>query len=104
MTPEAKVKKQVKTLLTQLGAYYVMPVTGGYGRQGVPDFLVCYKGRFIGIETKAGKGKTTALQDMNLQAIGTAGGVALVVYENDIDKLRQTLVNIDGQTEEIAGA
>lgn len=104
MTPEGKVKKQVREVLTRLGAYYVMPVTGGYGRQGAPDFLVCYRGRFIGIETKAGKGKTTVLQDRNLDAIRTAGGVALVVYEHDIDTLKQTLVDLDGQTETATGA
>lgn len=90
-TPEKKVKKQVRALLDELGAYYVMPVTGGYGSQGAPDFLVCLKGKFIGIETKAGKGKTTALQDLNLQKIHDAGGVALVVYEKDIESLERVL-------------
>ena len=91
MTPEGKVKKSVRQVLDRLGAYYVMPVTGGYGRQGAPDFLVCYQGKFFGIETKAGKGKTTALQDLNLSNIRSAGGVALVVYEDDVKNLEATL-------------
>ena len=66
MTPEGKVKKSVRQVLDRLGAYYVMPVTGGYGRQGAPDFLVCYRGKFYGIECKANGGKTTALQDKHL--------------------------------------
>ena len=90
-TPEKAVKKQVRAILDELGAYYVMPVTGGYGSQGAPDFLVCLKGKFVGIETKAGKGKTTALQDLNLQKIRDAGGVALVIYETDIEVLRHML-------------
>lgn len=90
-TPEKKVKKKVRAILDELGAYYIMPVTGGYGSQGAPDFLVCLKGRFVGIETKAGKGKTTALQDLNLQKIRDAGGVALVIYETDIEVLRHKL-------------
>jgi hypothetical protein len=94
-TPEKKVKKKVRALLDELGAYYVMPVTGGYGSQGAPDFLVCLRGKFVGIETKAGKGKTTALQDLNLQKIRDAGGVALVIYETDIDKLKLILENND---------
>ena len=94
-TPEKKVKKQVRALLDELGAYYVMSVTGGYGSQGAPDFLVCLRGKFVGIETKAGKGKTTALQDLNLQKIRDAGGVALVIYETDIDKLKHILENND---------
>ena len=91
MTPEGKVKKSVRQVLDRLGAYYVMPVTGGYGRQGAPDFLVCYQGKFFGIETKAGKGKTTALQELNLTKIRDAGGVALVVYEDDVKDLEATL-------------
>jgi hypothetical protein len=95
MTPEKRVKVVVRRLLDELQAYYVMPVTGGYGTQGAPDFLVCHRGKFIGIETKAGRGKTTALQDMNLQRIRTAGGVALVVYETDIEMLREVLYKIE---------
>jgi hypothetical protein len=90
-TPEGKVKKEVKRVLESLGAYYVMPVTGGYGRQGAPDFLVCHRGKFFGIETKAGKGKLTALQVMNLKQIINAGGVALVIREDDVKYLPSLL-------------
>ena len=90
-TPEGKVKKGVRQVLDALGAYYVMPVTGGYGKQGAPDFLVCYQGKFFGIETKAGKGKTTALQELNLKKIIDCGGVALVVREEDVKYLKSLL-------------
>lgn len=88
MTAEAKVKKRVKEVLNALGAYYAMPATGGYGSSGVPDFLVCYKGRFIGIECKAGGGKTTALQEKNLRLIQEAGGEAFVVNEENVTTLK----------------
>ena len=92
MTPEGKVKKRVKEILDALGAYHVMYVPVGYGaNKGTPDFLVCHKGRFIGIETKAGKGKTTALQDLNLQKIRDAGGVAWVITERDFEWLEHSL-------------
>ncbi len=39
MTPEAKVKKKVVAHLKTLGAYYFYPVTGGYGKSGVPDII-----------------------------------------------------------------
>lgn len=86
-TPEAKVKAQVIKILRSHGAYYVMPVTGGYGNSGAPDFLVCYHGKFIGIECKAGKGKTTALQERNLAEIVRAGGYALVINETNMHEL-----------------
>ena len=81
MTPEGKVKKKIVEQLKTLGCYYFFPATGGYGKSGVPDIVGCYKGRFFGIECKAGKNKTTALQDNNLSAIALAGGVAAVVNE-----------------------
>ena len=101
MTPEGKVKKAVRQVLDSVGAYYVMPVTGGYGNQGAPDFLVCHKGLFYGIETKAGKGKTTALQELNHKKIREAGGVALVVRESDIEVLK-TLLLTTGECHEEA--
>lgn len=91
MTPEAKVKKRIKEVLHELGAWYAMPMGTGYGRSGVPDFLVCLDGVFIAIEAKAGKGTTTALQERELKRIGEAGGVALVVYEDGLDTLARDL-------------
>ena len=64
-----------------------MPVGSGFGNSGVPDFLVCHQGTFVGIEAKAGKGKTTALQENNLKRIRDAGGVAVVVNEANIEQL-----------------
>ena len=52
MTPEAKVKKAVKKMLDDRGAYYFMPATGGYGRSGVPDIVGCHKGIFFGSSAK----------------------------------------------------
>ncbi len=40
-TPEKKVKDKVKKMLVEVGAYYFMPATGGYGRSGVPDLVAC---------------------------------------------------------------
>ena len=89
MTPEAKVKKKVVAVLKQHKAYYFYPVTGGYGRSGVPEVIACHDGRFIGIECKAGNNKPTPLQEKNLSAIKTAGGVALVVNEDNINTVEE---------------
>ena len=92
-TPESKVKKRVKEILKNLGAYYVMPVTSGYGNSGAPDFLVCYQGKFIGLECKAGKGRVTALQQRNLDQIDFAGGWSFVINEENVEQLNN-LVNL----------
>ena len=94
MTPEAKVKKKVVALLKQHNAYFFYPVTGGYGRSGVPDIIACYNGRFIGIECKAGKNKPTPLQEKNLKEIQASGGVSLVVNEDNISDVEDTLQSL----------
>jgi Holliday junction resolvase len=83
-TPESKVKKSVKNVLESLGAYYVIPVTSGFGRSGAPDFLVCLNGRFIGIECKSGNKRPTALQLDNLEQIEKCGGLSLVINEENV--------------------
>ncbi len=90
-TPEGKVKKKVRELLNKLGAYYVMPVTSGYGNSGAPDFLVCLRGRFVGIECKANGGKPTPLQLKNFDAIEDAGGAWLLIDELNVDLLEPLL-------------
>ena len=94
-TPESKVKAKVIKQLQAIGAYYFSPVTGGYGRSGVPDIVACINGRFIGIECKAGKGVTTALQEKNLEAIRQSGGKALVINEDTVDSLTALLRIMD---------
>ena len=84
MTPEVKVKKRIKKLLDDAGAYYAMPIGTGYGNSGVPDFLVCLGGEFLAIEAKAGKNKPTALQEKHMREIEAAGGRALVVTDDHI--------------------
>tara|TARA_R110000824_G_scaffold91927_2_gene223279 strand:- start:223 stop:498 length:276 start_codon:yes stop_codon:yes gene_type:complete len=74
----------VTKYLKEMGAYYFYPVTGGYGRSGVPDIIGCHKGKFFGIECKAGKNKPTPLQEKNLQDISSAGGIALVINEDNM--------------------
>lgn len=90
-TPESKVKAKIKKLLVEHNVYYAMPIGSMFGNSGVPDFLCCVKGRFLAIEAKAGKGRTTALQEKQLANIREAGGLALVVNEDNLDELEQLL-------------
>lgn len=69
---------------------------GSYGSCGIPDIIICYKGRFIALEVKTEKGKTTALQDFNINKINKSGGTAVVVRsledaKNVISKTEESL-------------
>lgn len=86
-TPEKKVKDACLDIIHKYGAYHFFPVTGGYGRSGVPDIIICYRGRFLAVECKAGYNKTTALQEKEMAAIRKAGGETLVIREDTTDML-----------------
>ena len=91
MTPEAAVKKAVKKILETSGAYFFSPYQAGMGRAGIPDVIACKNGHFFGIECKAGKGTTTALQDRELDNIAKNGGTALIINEYNLHTLQEAL-------------
>ena len=90
-TPEAKVKARVRKILDEMGIYHFMPPANGFGRAGIPDIVGCYAGRFVAFECKAGKGKTTALQDRELEKIRTAKGLAFVINEDNVEQIKELL-------------
>jgi hypothetical protein len=83
------VKKKIKKILDDAGAYYAMPIGSGYGNAGVPDFLICCRGHFIAVEAKAGTNQPTALQELHMKRIKDAGGIALVVREDNLEELEE---------------
>lgn len=107
-TPEGKVKAQIKAWLKKLLAWQFAPVSNGMGRHGIPDHIVCLPviitpemvgqriGRFVAIEAKAGKGKPTPRQLIELAAIREAGGIAMVVNEERIERMKEVLVLLQG--------
>lgn len=84
-TGETKVKHDIVEYLDSLGPDRCWHVWysnyGGYGKKGVPDRLVCYRGRFIALEVKAdATKKPTAWQAREIAAIRKAGGKSIVVH------------------------
>lgn len=75
---EKNIENKIKAYLKSIGAYYIKYHGNKFSQVGVPDILACYKGRFIGIEVKNETGKTSPLQDVNLQQIKAAGGISIV--------------------------
>ena len=89
LTPEGKVKAKVKKILQESGAWWYMPMG--------TDFLCCYRGVLVGIETKAGRNKATALQMLELRNIYEAGGCALIVNETNIEDVAKALEAVDAK-------
>lgn len=96
MTPEGKVKAAVKKYLQAQGVWFWMPVSNGMGQVGIPDFICCFNGTFIAIETKApGKlSNITANQQRVIDEIKSHGGLALVV--DSVDSIVPTIEFLKG--------
>jgi hypothetical protein len=94
ITPEGKVKKDVRTWLKARGIWHYMPVQNGMGVVGIPDLICCWNGKFLAIETKApGKrNNTTPNQDARIKEIQEAKGWALVVDDvKQLDEFEESL-------------
>lgn len=84
MTPEGRVKKKIKELLAEYGAWFFMPHQAGYSQRGVPDFIGVYRERMFAIEAKAKGGKTTALQDREMEKMREQGCKTFVVEGDNL--------------------
>ena len=84
MTPEGKIKKKLdKMLKSKEHLFFFPPQAGPFGASGIPDRVVCYQGKFLGIECKAdAKKPLTALQLRAMRMIEAAGGTFFIVYDD----------------------
>lgn len=85
---EQTIQAKIKKYLESQGAYVVKVVRAN--RAGVPDILVCLRGKFVALEVKTPKtkGNVSELQDFNLRKISEAGGFSYVVTSvEDVKKI-----------------
>lgn len=54
-----------------------------YGTSGIPDIIVCYKGKFVAFEVKTENGKLSKLQEVTIKKIQSAQGLAFKVTSLD---------------------
>ena len=67
-----------------------------YSHAGIPDVLVCYRGKLVGIEIKTLTGKPTKLQWRELKLIREAGGVATICFGvEDIERVIKMIEDIN---------
>lgn len=86
MKNEGDVKKIVKDILRDTkDCWWFMPPANGYGRSGIPDFVGCVSGNMFAVETKFGKGETTANQTREINNLMSAGAQVWIVRETSVD-------------------
>ena len=76
MPLESAIQLRIIAALRSAGAYVTKFSAGDVG---TPDLLVCYQGRFFGMEVKQPKNYPTKIQRHRLEQIALAGGVGVVV-------------------------
>lgn len=96
MRSESDVKREVQKLLKKShGVWYFMPASNGYGRAGIPDFIINFRGKFLAVETKFSRNKPTPAQKMELKKIHESFGTSLIINEENIDTLEEVLKDMD---------
>lgn len=99
MTAHTKLRKEITAWLESQGAWVHTAHMSGYGRKGIPDLLVCYKGKFHAIEVKCGNDTLTPWQKRELRAVEKAQGFAIVARS-----LHDVLYHLNFQSTAIAFA
>ena len=97
MTPENKVKAQIKALLhaydiqpaakagtfARAEGWYYSAVQGPMSVRGIPDFIGHYRGKFFAVEAKAPGKKPTGFQALQIHSINVSGGAVFVVSDDE---------------------
>lgn len=77
---EKTITNQILKYLKSLPECFAFKEHGGlYGTSGIPDIIVCYKGKFLAFEVKTEKGKLSKLQEITIEKIQKANGMAFKV-------------------------
>ena len=89
---ESQLIQNIRKYLATLPECFFWKEHGGqYGTAGIPDIIVCYKGRFIALEAKVGRNQPTRLQAATIDQIRRAGGTACVV--RSVDEVKEIMNN-----------
>lgn len=92
---ETALQLRIQTLIERRGGWVAKQHGSMIVRPGIPDLLICYKGRFIGMEVKVKDNTPSKQQGIELRNILKSGGITCVVWSkeqaefllNEIDKL-----------------
>ena len=91
MAQEKQIENKIKNFLKINDIYFVKFFANGFTKSGIPDILACIKGKFVGIEVKAEKGKPSPLQIYNKNQIEKSGGIAYILYPKDFEEFKKDI-------------
>lgn len=89
--PEAKLSREIMAELRRRGAFVFKVWGNEHMLSGLPDILGCYRGQFIGVETKMPGNTTSKRQDYVIAKLREAGARVVVAYS-----VQEALEVLDG--------
>lgn len=96
---ESKASKKIRDYVISRGGFAFKVWGSPQQEKGIPDNIGCYRGRFLGLETKRYEGEQPSpYQRYQLDRITAAGGVATVIHS--VEEAKHILDRID---EELGG-
>ena len=92
--PEEIVVKDIEKLLKSREAWFYKTHGDAFGKSGIPDIIVSYRGYFISLEVKRHNGgKQSELQKYHQEEIRKSDGVCEFI--TDVVQVEELLHNID---------
>lgn len=88
---ESAFQQKVLKFLKDKKIYAIKFNASGLTKVGVPDILMCLRGRFVGIEVKTDTGKQSELQKYNAQEIIKSGGEYILLRPKEFDEFKDLI-------------
>ncbi len=99
MTEAALIQKIRRYLASVPECFFWKEHGGQYGTAGIPDIIVCFRGRFIAFEAKVGRNMPTKLQAATIRSIRQAGGTAAVV--RSVEEVQAILAETEAEDDRL---
>lgn len=91
MAEEKSFENKVKRWLKTKGIYHFKYFGNAFSTAGVLDLTLCVNGKFVAVELKAEKGKTSLLQEAHIKQIKNSGGIAIVLRPSEFENFKRTI-------------
>lgn len=95
MTPESKIKRDIKDYLNSRGVFWSMVAGGAYSKVGDPDIVACADGKYVAIEAKTPIGRQSEWQKTRQREIEAAGGIYILA--RSVGDVRKIIEEIKGE-------
>ena len=98
MAEEKQFENRVKRWLKSKGIWHVKYFANSFTPVGTPDILGVVNGRFLAIEVKAERGRTSPLQEYNIKEIQRCGGIAIVLRPSGFEDFKKLIEGVLNDT------